>query len=81
MHQCSVQSVDYCAFERAWYGRSLSGIPIEIPWKTWYLAKANKACVQKTPPMFPGVLIGDVLFRRYVVLYAIRTFVVVASAP
>lgn len=48
---------------------SLSGIPIEIPWKTWYLAKANKACVQKTPPMFPGVLIGDVLFRRYVVLF------------
>jgi hypothetical protein len=48
--------------------RSLSGIPIEIPWDTWYLAKADKACVQKTPPMFPGVLIGDVLFRRYVVL-------------
>jgi hypothetical protein len=45
----------------------VSGIKIEIPFDVWYLAAADKACVQKTPPGFPGVLLGDVLFRRYAV--------------
>ena len=29
-----------------------------------YLPEAEKACVQKTPPNLPAILLGDVLFRR-----------------
>ncbi len=43
-------------------------LTIEIPWETWYLAEADKACVQKTPPNLPAILLGDVLFRRCVTL-------------
>jgi hypothetical protein len=48
---------------------SLGSLTIEIPWDTWYLPEAEKACVQKTPPTLPAILLGDVLFRRYVVMF------------
>ncbi len=47
----------------------MSGIHVEIPYSVWFLSQANKACVQSTPKGFPGILVGDVLFRRYVVQF------------
>jgi len=45
----------------------MDGHTIEIPHSVWFLADSNQTCVQKTPANFPGILIGDVLFRKYLV--------------
>jgi hypothetical protein len=61
----------YSAFKHSPQDKSfhinMDGHWIEIPHKVWFLANSNQTCVQKTPPNFPGILIGDVLFRRYLV--------------
>ena len=45
----------------------MDGHTIEIPHSVWFLADSNQTCVQKTPANFPGILLGDVLFRKYLV--------------
>jgi len=61
----------YQAFKSAPQDKSfhinMDGHWVEIPHSVWFLANSNQTCVQKTPPNFPGILIGDVLFRRYLV--------------
>merc|ERR1711988_812394 len=46
---------------------NLDGHWVEIPHSVWFLANSNQTCVQRTPANFPGILIGDVLFRKYLV--------------
>lgn len=48
---------------------SIDGHWVEIPWDVWFLQDSEQTCVQKTPAMFPGILIGDVLFRKYLVQF------------
>jgi hypothetical protein len=48
---------------------SIDGNWVTIPWDVWYLKDSEQTCVQRTPPMFPGILIGDVLFRKYLVQF------------
>lgn len=61
----------YQAFKDAEQHKSfhinLDGHWVEIPHSVWYLANSNQTCVQRTPANFPGILIGDVLFRKYLV--------------
>jgi len=45
----------------------IDGHWLEIPHSVWYLAASQQTCVQRTPSTFDGLLIGDVLFRRYLV--------------
>jgi len=53
---------------------NLGGAHFEIPYDVWYLAQSNQSCVQKTPPGFSGILVGDVLFRRYLVMFDLSKF-------
>jgi len=48
---------------------NIDGHWVTIPWEIWYLQDSDQTCVQRTPPMFPGILIGDVLFRKYLVQF------------
>jgi len=48
---------------------NIDGHWVTIPWEVWYLQDSDQTCVQQTPPMFPGILIGDVLFRKYLVQF------------
>jgi hypothetical protein len=45
----------------------IDGHWLEIPHSVWYLEASRQTCIQRTPSTFDGILIGDVLFRRYLV--------------
>jgi len=53
---------------------NIGGAEFEIPYTTWYLTLSNQSCVQRSPPGFNGILVGDVLFRRYVVMFDLTAF-------
>lgn len=55
--------------ERKPFHLNIDGNWVSIPWEVWYLRDSEQTCVQRTPAMFPGILIGDVLFRRYLVQF------------
>jgi len=59
---------------RADFHLNLGGREFVIPFDTWYLSDTNQSCVQKAPPGFPGLLIGDVFFRRYVVMFDLSRY-------
>jgi hypothetical protein len=47
---------------------NLGGVLLRIPYDVWYFSRLNSSCVQMNSDM-TEVLVGDVLFRRYVVLF------------
>ncbi len=47
---------------------NLGGVLLRIPFDVWYFSHLNSSCVQSNSGM-TEVLVGDVLFRRYVVLF------------
>eukprot|EP00282_Hemiselmis_andersenii_P034861 CAMPEP_0169453540 /NCGR_PEP_ID=MMETSP1042-20121227/14812_1 /TAXON_ID=464988 /ORGANISM="Hemiselmis andersenii, Strain CCMP1180" /LENGTH=571 /DNA_ID=CAMNT_0009565579 /DNA_START=32 /DNA_END=1747 /DNA_ORIENTATION=- len=53
---------------------NIAGATFDIGYDDWYLTLSNQSCVQKAPPGFGGILVGDVLFRRYVVLFDLRHY-------
>mmetsp|Transcript_13271 Transcript_13271/g.30524 ORF Transcript_13271/g.30524 Transcript_13271/m.30524 type:complete len:585 (-) Transcript_13271:197-1951(-) len=53
---------------------NIAGATFEIPYDDWWLTLSNQSCVQKAPPGFGGLLVGDVLFRRFVVLFDLRHY-------
>ena len=44
---------------------NIAGATFDIGYDDWYLTLSNQSCVQKAPEGFGGILVGDVLFRRY----------------
>jgi hypothetical protein len=52
----------------------LDGTEYEIPFDVWYVAAVQQSCVQQTPQGFPGIILGDVLFRTHVVLFDLSLF-------
>ena len=68
-----VKVVDQPALRESFW-LNLGGREFEIPFDTWYLADTNQSCVQKAPPGFPGLLVGDVFFRRYVVMFDLSDY-------
>jgi hypothetical protein len=59
---------------RADFHLNLGGREFVIPFDTWYLSDTNQSCVQPAPAGFPGLLIGDVFFRRYLVLFDLSRY-------
>jgi len=53
---------------------NIAGRVFDIPYDTWYLSDSNQSCVQQAPPGFPGLLVGDVFFRRYLVMFDLQHF-------
>jgi len=53
---------------------NIAGRVFHIPFDTWYLSDSNQSCVQQAPPGFPGLLVGDVFFRRYLVMFDLQHF-------
>jgi len=53
---------------------NIAGTIFEISYDDWWLSVSNQSCVQRAPPGFGGLLVGDVLFRRYVVLFDLRHY-------
>jgi hypothetical protein len=53
---------------------NIAGTIFEISYDDWWLQVSNQSCVQRAPPGFGGLLVGDVLFRRYVVLFDLRHY-------
>jgi hypothetical protein len=53
---------------RADFELNLGGVLLRIPYDVWYFSQINSSCVQSNDDM-TEVLVGDVLFRRYVVLF------------
>mmetsp|Transcript_25239 Transcript_25239/g.51325 ORF Transcript_25239/g.51325 Transcript_25239/m.51325 type:complete len:280 (-) Transcript_25239:52-891(-) len=53
---------------------NIAGRVFDIPYETWYLSDSNQSCIQQAPPGFPGILVGDVFFRRYVVMFDLQHF-------
>mmetsp|Transcript_44370 Transcript_44370/g.111080 ORF Transcript_44370/g.111080 Transcript_44370/m.111080 type:complete len:509 (+) Transcript_44370:11-1537(+) len=56
---------------------NIAGREYEIPFSDWYITQgsdSDQSCVQRMPGGMPMVLIGDVLFRRYVVMFDLTTF-------
>lgn len=53
---------------------NIAGRNFEIPYETWFLADSNQSCVQPAPPGFPGLLVGDVFFRRYLVMFDLQHY-------
>jgi hypothetical protein len=47
---------------------NLGGVLLRIPFDVWYFSRLNSSCVQMNSDM-TEILVGDVLFRRYVVLF------------
>jgi hypothetical protein len=43
----------------------------EIPSSSWYLSRSKQSCVQRLPGMMDAILIGDVFFRQFLVLYGL----------
>ena len=68
-----VREVDQPAVRESFF-LNLGGREFEIPFSTWYLADTNQSCVQQAPPTFPGLLVGDVFFRRYVVMFDLSQY-------
>ena len=68
-----VKEVDTPAV-RADFHLNLGGREFVIPFETWYLNDTNQSCVQKAPVGFPGLLVGDVFFRRYLVLFDLSRY-------
>ena len=48
---------------------NVGGAILEIPPEIWFLSISNQSCIQKTPAGFNGILVGDVIFRKYVVMF------------
>jgi hypothetical protein len=53
---------------------NIAGAVFDIDYSDWWLSLSNQSCVQKAPEGFGGILVGDVLFRRYLVLFDLRFF-------
>jgi hypothetical protein len=53
---------------------NIAGTIFQISYDDWWLQVSNQSCVQRAPPGFGGLLVGDVLFRRYVVLFDLRHY-------
>jgi len=53
---------------------NIAGREFIIPFETWYLSDSNQSCVQQAPPGFPGLLVGDVFFRRYLVMFDLQHY-------
>ena len=53
---------------------TIAGREFHIPYDTWYLSDSNQSCVQPAPPGFPGLLVGDVFFRRYLVMFDLQHY-------
>jgi len=48
---------------------TINGRQFEIPFESWFLLKSNETCVQETPAGMNGLLVGDVFFRSWLVLF------------
>eukprot|EP00285_Hemiselmis_virescens_P008392 CAMPEP_0173407438 /NCGR_PEP_ID=MMETSP1356-20130122/67113_1 /TAXON_ID=77927 ORGANISM="Hemiselmis virescens, Strain PCC157" /NCGR_SAMPLE_ID=MMETSP1356 /ASSEMBLY_ACC=CAM_ASM_000847 /LENGTH=231 /DNA_ID=CAMNT_0014368617 /DNA_START=93 /DNA_END=785 /DNA_ORIENTATION=+ len=46
---------------------TIDGHLFEIPFTDWWQRTHNAPCVQKTPPSYAGLLLGDVVFQSLVV--------------
>jgi hypothetical protein len=53
---------------------NLDGKEYEIPFDVWYVKAVQQSCVQQTPEGFPGIILGDVLFRTHVVMFDLTLF-------
>jgi len=53
---------------------NLDGTEYEIPYDVWYVKAVQQSCVQQTPEGFPGIILGDVLFRTHVVMFDLTLF-------
>eukprot|EP00291_Cryptomonas_curvata_P005969 CAMPEP_0172177530 /NCGR_PEP_ID=MMETSP1050-20130122/15490_1 /TAXON_ID=233186 /ORGANISM="Cryptomonas curvata, Strain CCAP979/52" /LENGTH=360 /DNA_ID=CAMNT_0012850065 /DNA_START=6 /DNA_END=1088 /DNA_ORIENTATION=- len=56
---------------------NIAGKEYEIPYEDWYITKgsdADQSCVQRMPGGMPMVLVGDVLFRRFVVMFDLTPY-------
>jgi hypothetical protein len=53
---------------------NIAGREFEIPFDIWYLSDTNQSCVQPAPAGFPGMLVGDVFFRRYLVMFDLQDY-------
>jgi len=52
---------------------TISGKKFEIPFESWFLMDSNETCVQETPAQMNGLLVGDVFFRSWLVLFDMTT--------
>jgi len=58
-------------------GGRAAGREYEIPFSDWYITQgsdSDQSCVQRMPGGMPMVLVGDVLFRKYVVMFDLTSF-------
>jgi hypothetical protein len=53
---------------------NVGGAILEIPPEIWFLSISNQSCIQKTPAGFNGILVGDVIFRKYVVMFDLTMY-------
>lgn len=53
---------------------NIAGATFDISYDDWYLTLSNQSCIQRAPEGFGGILVGDVLFRRYLVLFDLRKY-------
>lgn len=51
---------------------TLNGRTFEMPFSTWFLSASNETCVQQTPSGMNGLLVGDVFFRQWLILFDMR---------
>jgi hypothetical protein len=69
----SIGDVDKPSSQESFF-LNIAGREFEIPYDIWYLSDTNQSCVQPAPPGFPGLLVGDVFFRRYLVLFDLERY-------
>mmetsp|Transcript_47923 Transcript_47923/g.150321 ORF Transcript_47923/g.150321 Transcript_47923/m.150321 type:complete len:513 (+) Transcript_47923:337-1875(+) len=53
---------------------NIAGAVFDLEFDDWWLGESNQSCVQRAPENFGGILIGDVFFRRYLVLFDLRHY-------
>ena len=56
---------------------NIAGKVYDIPYSDWYITQgsdSDQSCIQRMPGGMPMVLVGDVLFRRYVVMFDLTAF-------
>eukprot|EP00286_Rhodomonas_abbreviata_P028232 CAMPEP_0181315084 /NCGR_PEP_ID=MMETSP1101-20121128/15175_1 /TAXON_ID=46948 /ORGANISM="Rhodomonas abbreviata, Strain Caron Lab Isolate" /LENGTH=528 /DNA_ID=CAMNT_0023422245 /DNA_START=168 /DNA_END=1754 /DNA_ORIENTATION=+ len=53
---------------------NIAGAVFDIDYDDWWLSLSNQSCIQTAPEGFGGILVGDVLFRRYLVLFDLRHY-------
>eukprot|EP00802_Teleaulax_amphioxeia_P011055 Tamp_11085.p1 GENE.Tamp_11085~~Tamp_11085.p1 ORF type:complete len:525 (-),score=133.37 Tamp_11085:383-1957(-) len=56
---------------------NIAGKVYDIPYSDWYITQgsdSDQSCIQRMPGGMPMVLVGDVLFRRYVVMFDLTSF-------